>query len=406
LQVASTNSGHRCDSRPRDSEERKSIDILVQSVPPVHDAIGEYTAYFAQHLRDFFDVCLYTSRGFIPQLIDGVTIDQSFDLSAKHRFATVFDRLLRSDAEALLLQYNPFAWGKRGWARDLPKLLRDLKRKKPDLLVTIMFHETFMIYPGLRYRVMRFYQERQFRKLLAVADLAFYSSSKWAEQHQANGGDCVALTLPVGSNLPLSGLDQVAAKRRLGFDDSDFVCSVFGGSHVSRMFERIDVAVGAIAESLAGQSRTRLIYIGDSDRAWKVGDAMVHCLGRLSAQSAADAIAASDLMINPFLDGISTRRGSAMAALQHGVPVLTTKGHNTEEVWTQEAVRSVCMVDVAEMDRLWADTAVRFAHQVNDSQEGMRTSIRSFYRRNFDWPVTTKYFAEKVIERLSIRKNE
>jgi glycosyltransferase involved in cell wall biosynthesis len=171
------------------------------------------------------------------------------------------------------------------------------------------------------------------------------------------------------------------------------------------MFDRIDMAISAIAKSLVGQCRTRLIYIGDSDRAWKVGDAMVHCLGRLSAQNAADAIAASDLMINPFLDGISTRRGSAMAALQHGVPVLTTKGHNTEEIWTQEAMRSVCMVDVVDTDRLWADAAVRFANQVNDSQEGMRSSIRSFYRRNFDWPVTTEYFAEKVMERLSIRKN-
>ncbi len=405
MQVASTNSGHRCDSRPRDSEERKSIDILVQSVPPVHDAIGEYTAYFAQHLRDFIDVTLYTSKGFAPQVIDGVTIHQAFDLAEKRRFATVFDRLLRSDAEALLLQYNPFAWGKRGWAPDLPKLVRDLKRQKPDLLVAIMFHETFMIYPGFRYRIMRFYQERQFRKLLAVANLAFYSSSKWADQHQSAGGSCVALTLPVGSNLPLCGLDQNEAKRRLGFDASDFVCCVFGGNHVSRMFDRIDMAVGAISESLAGQSRTRLIYIGDSDRAWKIGDTTVHSLGRLSARSASDAIAASDLMVNPFLDGISTRRGSAMAALQHGVPVLTTKGHNTEEIWSQEAMRSVCMVDVAEMDRLWADTAVRFAHQVIDSQEGMRPSIRSFYRRNFDWPVTTKYFAEKVMECLLMRKN-
>jgi len=386
---------------------KDGVDILVQSLPPVPDAIGEYTACFASHLTSYFRVNIFTGDESPADGIGGVAVKQVFKSNrpSGRRFGPLLDEIEASDSTILLLQYNPFAWGRRGWAPDLPRLLARVKRRKPNTLLVVMFHETFMMFPGFRYRIMRFYQERQFRKLLAVADLAFYSSSKWADQHQSAGGSCVALTLPVGSNLPLSGLDQVAAKRRLGFDNSDFVCSVFGGNHVSRMFDRIDMAISAIAKSLVGQCRTRLIYIGDSDRAWKVGDAMVHCLGRLSAQNAADAIAASDLMINPFLDGISTRRGSAMAALQHGVPVLTTKGHNTEEIWTQEAMRSVCMVDVVDTDRLWADAAVRFANQVNDSQEGMRSSIRSFYRRNFDWPVTTEYFAEKVMERLSIRKN-
>ncbi len=40
----------------------------------------------------------------------------------------------------------------------------------------------------------------------------------------------------------------------------------------------------------------------------------------------AEAIAAMDIMLNPFTDGISTRRGSALAALQQGVPLVTTKG--------------------------------------------------------------------------------
>ncbi len=386
--------------------DRPKIDVLVQALPPIPDAIGDYTVGFSSDLLRFFEVNIFTSSGFIPEALGSLSITQPFELTGggHRRFNGLFRLLVDSHSEVLLLQYNPFAWGKRGWAPDLPKLLRDVKRRKPQLLITVMFHETFMLYPGLRYRIMRFYQERQFRKLLEVADLAFYSSSKWADQHRSIGVDCSALTLPVGSNLPLSQLDPHDAKRRLGFDDSDFVCSVFGGSHVSRMFDRVDVAVSAISKSFLGKRRTRLIYIGDSDRRWKVDDTAIHCLGRLSAQSAADAIAASDLMINPFLDGISTRRGSAMAALQHGVPVLTTKGHNTEEVWGQESMRSVCMVDIAELDRIWSDNAARFANQVSDSQGGMRWDITAFYRRNFDWPITTKLYADKVMEHLMTKQ--
>jgi len=44
---------------------------------------------------------------------------------------------------------------------------------------------------------------------------------------------------------------------------------------------------------------------------------------------------ACDLMIQPFVEGVTTRRTSVMAALLHGVPTVTTSGRLTEPLWRQ-----------------------------------------------------------------------
>ena len=40
-------------------------------------------------------------------------------------------------------------------------------------------------------------------------------------------------------------------------------------------------------------------------------------------------------MIQPYPDGVSTRRGSTMMALAHGIPLVTNSGRLTENIWRE-----------------------------------------------------------------------
>src|SRR6185437_1536634 len=44
---------------------------------------------------------------------------------------------------------------------------------------------------------------------------------------------------------------------------------------------------------------------------------------------------ACDLFVQPYPGGVTSRRSSAMAALAHGLPVVTTSGPMTEPVWSE-----------------------------------------------------------------------
>ena len=46
---------------------------------------------------------------------------------------------------------------------------------------------------------------------------------------------------------------------------------------------------------------------------------------------------ACDLMIQPYIDGVSTRRTTVMAALAHGLPVVTALGFLSEPFWSDSA---------------------------------------------------------------------
>ncbi len=47
-------------------------------------------------------------------------------------------------------------------------------------------------------------------------------------------------------------------------------------------------------------------------------------------------------MIQPFLDGVTTRRTSVMAGLAHGLPIVTTSGPLTESFWAHKRAVEMC----------------------------------------------------------------
>src|SRR5205085_11119201 len=62
-------------------------------------------------------------------------------------------------------------------------------------------------------------------------------------------------------------------------------------------------------------------------------DDRVRAADGLSAGDVSRHLQACDLLVQPYPDGVSTRRTSFMAALAHGRPTVTTRGPLTETLW-------------------------------------------------------------------------
>ncbi len=63
--------------------------------------------------------------------------------------------------------------------------------------------------------------------------------------------------------------------------------------------------------------------------------ARVHATGTLSASDVSLHLSACDVLLQPYIDGVSSRRGSVMAGLAHGVPIVTNSGRLTEALWAE-----------------------------------------------------------------------
>jgi len=57
--------------------------------------------------------------------------------------------------------------------------------------------------------------------------------------------------------------------------------------------------------------------------------------GVLAPDDLSRHLQASDLVVQPYPDGVTSRRTTAMAALAHGVPVVTNAGHLCEPLWAE-----------------------------------------------------------------------
>jgi glycosyltransferase involved in cell wall biosynthesis len=102
--------------------------------------------------------------------------------------------------------------------------------------------------------------------------------------------------------------------------------------------------------------------------------------GVLSDADLSRHIAACDVMLQPYPDGITTRRTSVMAALLHGRPVVTTTGWLTESFWS--GCGSVVLSSANEPGALVSATSQLLAEPLRLADLSVRA--RQLYEERFD----------------------
>jgi glycosyltransferase involved in cell wall biosynthesis len=121
----------------------------------------------------------------------------------------------------------------------------------------------------------------------------------------------------------------------------------YGADVRSLLYERLP----AIMESAHAPS---LLLLGEGSDRFRVAllrrhpswAPRVHAGGYLPAADLGAHIAACDLFVQPYPDGITSRRTSAMACLSRARPIVTTSGRLTEPLWAESG--AVAIADVAD----------------------------------------------------------
>lgn len=320
------------------------LHLVTGEYPPAPGGVGDYSALLAAGLA---------RAGAAVHVWTGPTEGRDADVPGVtvHRVAGVWspDGLTRLDEELgafppprrLVVQYVPNAYGYKGLNIGFCRWL--LGRRTVGDRVRVMFHE--VAYPfellGKPTRwILALGNRLMARTLVSAADEIDVAIPGWERMLRAYvPGDRRPFGVrPVPSNVPV--IDDpvgVAGVRARVAPVGGTVIGSFG-SFSDRVARLLAVTLPAL---LRGRPDRVGLLIGRKGDRMAAGLSAAHpdlagrlvATGGLSAGEASRHLQACDILVQPYPDGISGRRGSAMAGLAHGVAMVTNAGHLTEPFW-------------------------------------------------------------------------
>ena len=292
----------------------------------------------------------------------------------------------------VLVQYTALAWSVRGFPYKFSRVLQILKTA--DARIAIVFHdvEPFRgprLVDHLRTRV----QLHTMRRALAASDLAIFTIPLEKLSWLA-GSSSRAHFIPVGPNLPIP-IPVEQDFSRVGNGGATPTIGVFtitGGEPGARETKIILAAVRYAAQKL-GKLRLSVFGRHAELRETTLREGLqdlpvdISVEGVLDDQQVMDRLHAADVLL--FVRApISTRRGSAIAGIAAGVPMVAFTGAETTWPITDAGVLIASPGNPAELH----EALVRLL-----SDPELRASLRQqnalAYRRHFSWPAIAARFA-------------
>ena len=282
------------------------------------------------------------------------------------------------DTVWVLLQYNPFSYGRAGFA---PSLVHDVMRlrRRARVPLAVMVHEAWIDIHDAKSAAIGLWQRVQLRAVLRLADRVMTSTEALAREI-GNG----AVHIPVPANITPIPAPAGWARDHLGLE-GNLVVSLFGRANPSRALRYAEAAIAALAD-LRGPGRLTVLNLGADAPALDLPPGVaVSRPGLLPAKELSLLLSASDIVLLPFVDGVSTRRSTLMAALAHGKPVVGLSGPNTDSI-LMDAVGCLTLTPVGDLDA-FSNATVELSRDPQRMQ-AMGDEARRVYESQFDWPVT------------------
>jgi glycosyltransferase involved in cell wall biosynthesis len=324
--------------------------IVTGEYPPQPGGVSDYTQLVARGLAAAGDhVTIWappipvgagdsSAAGREDARDAGITLCRLPDRFGRRSLGEMSAHLDRESApRRILVQYVPHAFGWKALNVPFCWWLRSRRAES----IWVMFHEVaFPIDRGqsVAQNAMGVVTRRMASIVAGAAERAFVSIPAWEPVLRELSSSPLPIEwLPVPSAIPVvDDPDATAAVRARFAGDGQPIIGHFGtyGALTRPLVE-------AVLPLLLAASDCCVMFLGrGSDAAAEAFErtvpsarGRVRGAGALTPSGLSAHLAACDVMLQPYPDGISSRRTSAMAGLAHGRVTATTHGALTEPIW-------------------------------------------------------------------------
>ena len=310
------------------------VGLVTGEFPPMQGGVGDYTRQLAYALAALgvevhvitdtrckntdlppstFHLHPVVNRWSIPSLFQTRSLAQSLNLSI------------------LNLQYQAAAYGLSAPIHLLPQVV--------GVKTVITFHDLRIPYLFPKAGRLR---EAAVTHLARSASGVIVTDPADGDELRRRGGVRRLAQIPIGSNItpqPPAHYDRAAWREKMDVLPDEFLLGYFGFLNESKGG---DTLIGALSALVSRKAKVKLALIGGqtgtSDAAsneafsgeverliarYDLNDRIIRT-GFVEAPEISAHLMACDAVVLPYRDGVSFRRGSFIAAIAHGCPVITT----------------------------------------------------------------------------------
>lgn len=364
--------------------------LVTGEYPPTIGGVSDYTKSVAAGLvasGDRVHVWCPGREGLATEA--GVIVHRDAGCWAPSDLDRLTSSIAAVDADGtVLVQWVPHAFGRKSLNAAFCRWIWRLGRA--GVPIEVMVHEPFLSFHEGSWKqdAAAAVHRAMIAMLLLAARRVWVSIPAWESRVRPwlFGRDVPIVWLPVPSNVGV-----VSDAKRTDSIRSRYLgggASLLGhfGTYGKATAGPLEAALGHVLRTDAAVS---VLLVGrDSDRgrdallAANPGAASrVHATGALDSSDVSCHLQACDLLLQPYIDGASSRRGTLMAGLAHGLPIVTTVGRLSEGMWHEEDGHSLVAVPFGD-DRALADAVLGLLHDA-DRREALRPRARALYERKF-----------------------
>lgn len=374
--------------------------IITSEYPPRTGGVGDYTRLVAEGLAGAGDaVCVWCpsheeprgethadeTRATVGRLVVRRELE-GFGAGDLRRLGRALDS--HAAPRRLLVQYVPHGFGPRAVNIGFCLWLLKRARMSGDRVETIV-HEPFLEFAGTwRQRAAAAAQRLMTALLVGASSRVWVTIPAWEAlwRPYAFGRRIRFEWLPVPSTIPVvADPSRTAEVRSQCVSPRDGLLVGHFGTYTQHIAEQLGRVLPALLSSHADATALLLGRGSEEarDRVLREHPSLagrIHATGLLAAGELSAHLAACDILLQPFTDGVSSRRTSAMAGLAHGLAVATTSGRLTETLWAESG--AVALAPAGD-DAALIEVAARLL--ASDAERArLGAAARTLYRERFD----------------------
>lgn len=256
--------------------------------------------------------------------------------------------------------------------------------------IVLTAHELYVPMVNWRWKILGILQRIAFFAIAINASAVIVPVEKWQKLLQQNLllRNKEIRCIPIFSNIEKHA-EKLLTRESLGIKKSDFVITVFSPNGSGKMMENI---IKVFNQLKISYPNILLCMIGCEKKRKRNG---IISIKQSPESEISNILSLSDAYFCPFMDGVSARRGSLIAAMQHGLPIVTTKGEATDDFLYNSPI---AMTEINDTNKMIAEIQKMIIDPKYRVEVGKKT--KEFYDKNFGIGIVvseyTKIFDDKT----------